>query len=202
MGGRGSMSGTGQKRGLSFGSNGNSKSKELFPSQINRRSHTGDEDRFISGFKGRHDKSPIEYGALIDDRGYATGYFQGGRGSVSLPADRLGGQHITHNHPVGGWANFSGGDLETWATSGARGISAVSRSYKVRSNASEALKRAVGNRQAGTYKVTKGTHFKSAEFMEALRKVKVRDDDYDRDLHKWLKRNQRTYGYTYSFKRE
>ena len=153
----------------------------------------------IKGFAQTHAGSKIEYGAVIDSRGYATGYYEGSSGSVSFPDRATENRHVIHNHPRGGWANFSGQDLVMMARSKSTGITAVSQNSKARSNASEAYKRAYKNRRAGTYKITKTHRFKPKEFEEAVRRVQVHDESYDLDLHKWLKANQRTYGYKYSY---
>ena len=206
MGGRGDSSSIsrskGKKRGLSFGGSGKgTPSLSLFPSKINRRSATGNTDKMISLFKKVHEGAPREYGALLDKNGYATGYYEGASGSVSFPDGSVKKRHVVHNHPRGGWANFSGQDLVMMARSGATGITAVSKAYKPRSNASDSYKKAYANRRAGTYTVTKTHHFNADAFERALKNVRVRDDNYDKDLHKWLVRNQKRFGYKYSYKR-
>lgn len=153
----------------------------------------------IRGFGNTHAGSRIEYGALVDSNGYATGYYEGSTGSVSFPYGSTDNRHIVHNHPRGGWANFSGQDLIMMARGKSTGITAVSQNNKPRSNASEAYKRAYKNRRAGTYKITKTHRFKATEFEQAIRNIQVHDDNYDMDLHKWLKANQRKYGYKYSY---
>ena len=201
--GRGELSrATGEKRGLSFGKGGGGgePSLKLLPARINRTSNTGDLNKMIKGFAEKHSGAPREYGAFIDEYGYATGYYEGKTGSVSFPSSELPNRDILHNHPRGGWANFSGQDLTTFAESKALGITAVSKHYVPRSNASEATKRAAANRRAGTYVIRKTGRFKKDEFVRAIHNVKVRSNNYDKDLSKWLAKNQQKYGYKYSYK--
>ena len=203
MGGRGSSSdlsrAKGRRRGLSFGKGKQGKpSLKLFPARINRLENTGDLDKMIKGFSKVHSNSPIEYGVAVDEYGYATGYYEGSSGSVNFPKGSTTGKHIVHNHPGRGWGNFSGTDLMTFAKGKSTGITAVSSPATTKSK-DPTIQRAYKNRRAGTYKITKTGRFKSEQFQQALRNVKVRDDNYDKDLHKWLVKNQKKYGYKYSY---
>lgn len=51
----------------------------------------------------------------------------------------------------------------------------------------------------GDYKFVKGTHFKAAEFTNAVKTATLKGKDYSDAVDKWLKRNQKRYGYKYSF---
>lgn len=200
MGGRGAFSrATGKKRGLSFSTGLGPPSLELFPARMNRNVNTGSLDRMSAGFEIAHGGAPKEFAVTVDDYGYATSYFEGASGSVNVPDKHLRGTHMIHNHPRGGWGNFSGQDLDAFANSGVRGMSAISRNIKAPQNASAAHKKAVGNRRAGDYRISKTNHFDKKGFTQAIRQIKVRDDNYDKDLHKWLSRNQKKYGYKYSY---
>ncbi len=201
-GGRGGMSSAdGGERGI-FGNHGGAdNSKPLHPSRVNRIKSTGDVQRLTEHFEELHGGAGREYAITIDKNGYATSYTMGGAGSVTPDSRRTPGARIIHNHPKGGWANFSGEDLEHVASSKATGIVAVSRKVKVPSNVtSAATKRAYQNRRAGQYTFHKGSHFKAEAFRKAIHKLKVSSTNYDRDLDKWLKANQKKYGYQYSYK--
>ena len=87
----------------------------------------------------------------------------------------------------------------TFANSGATGISASSKPYTPRSNAKASTKRAAANRRAGTYTITKTGRFKRAAFVNALKGIKIHGDNYDKELDKWLRENQKVYGYKYSY---
>lgn len=204
MGGRGGSSSIsrarGQKRGLSFGRKGKQiqRSLSLLPAKLNRLTNTGDLKKMLAGFGKSHAGSSREYGATIDSNGYATGYYEGSTGSVSFPDGSTNGRHVIHNHPSGGWANFSGQDLVMMARSKSTGISAISQNVKTRSK-NPKVQKAYRNRRAGTYTITKTHRFKAEDFEKEIRNMKVHDTNYDLDLHKWLKANQRKYGYKYSY---
>lgn len=92
---------------------------------------------------------------------------------------------LVHNHPSGG--NFSDGDLQTVATTKARGIIAMSSNSK---NSGRA------------YHFQKNQNFKAKEFVKAMNNAKWPTKyDYDKGADWWLKKNQRAFGYKYSSKK-
>lgn len=203
-GGRGGMSSArGRMTGIFSGGNrGKNNSKQLFPSRINRLNSTGDAQKLTEHFEKVHGGSGREFAITVDKNGYATSYTAGNSGSVSPNGKYTQhGELVVHNHPRSGWGNFSGEDLEYAAKNPVRGIVAVSRKVKVPDNSSRPeTRRAYSNRRAGQYTFTKGTHFNSEGFRKAIKSLKVHDGNYDRELGKWLEKNQKTYGYKYSFK--
>ena len=44
---------------------------------------------------------------------------------------------------------------------------------------------------------TKGTHFKANSFIKAVKTAKMKGKDFDDAADKWLKKNQKEYGYKY-----
>ena len=203
MGGRGVFANaTGKERSI-FGNAiaGSRISEHLFPARVNRLYKTGDLDKITKHFKQEHDSAHVEYGILVSSSGYAVSYRRGDSGSVNFVGDEIKGNHVVHNHPKGGWANFSGEDLELFVERGATGFTAVSRKEKAPPTASAKTKKAYKKRRAGTYKIERTGRFKDKEFLNAIKNLKVKDDDYDHELHKWLLRNQRAYGYKYSYKK-
>lgn len=52
-----------------------------------------------------------------------------------------------------------------------------------------------------TYSVTKGTHFKKDAFTKALNKAKASTTNYNTSVDKWLRDNQKKYGYVYKRER-
>lgn len=201
MGGRGSeFSRTkGVERGLKF-SNGNGKqSEKLFPAYMNKAKGTGSLETITNSFSEKHSGSRIEYAIAVDENGYAQKYYKGDRGSVSINPNELGGKHLIHNHPKGGWGNFSGADLENAALSNSTGVTAVSRNVLAPHGSGTQIIKAYENRRAGVYQWKKTQHFKKNEFVSAIHSIKVRDENYDKDLDKWLRSNQRKFGYKYSF---
>lgn len=63
-------------------------------------------------------------------------------------------------------------------------------------NISQKAVSAIGSKY--TYTVTKGTHFNSKKFLIGLNKAKATSNDYSKETDKWLKKNQKNYGYTYT----
>ena len=49
------------------------------------------------------------------------------------------------------------------------------------------------------YQWKKTQYFKRNEFVSSIHNIKVRDENNDKDLDKWLRSNQRKFGYQYSF---
>lgn len=203
MGGRGALSrAKGKLRKLFFGNPGKSEpSTELFPSRMNIHENVGSLERMIEGFTKRHDKEKLEYAVTVDEYGFATSYYEGSTGSVNVPSNKSEGMGIVHNHPENGWANFSGGDLKTWAEGGSKSITAVSRNVAIPQRKDPYIQEAYRNRRAGKYTIEKTHHFDSEGFMKAIRKIELRDTHYDYDLDQWLKKNQKKYGYKYSYKK-
>lgn len=201
MGGRGSefSRSKGEQRGLKF-SNGTGKpSKQLFPAYINKANGTGSLETITNSFSEKHSGSGIEYAIAVDENGYAQKYYKGNRGSVLFNQTELEGRHLVHNHTRGGWGNFSGTDLETAALSNSTGVTAVSRNILAPPGSGAQTIKAYEKRRAGVYQWKKTQHFKKNEFVSAIHNVKVNDSNYDKDLDKWLRSNQRKFGYKYSF---
>lgn len=199
MGGRGAFSGRANQgdRGLKFSRSGGKPSPKLFPAWMNGAKNTGSIERVIDYFNEKHTGSSREWGIQVDENGYITHYYKGTSGSVGFDKSETDGKHFVHNHPARGWANFSGTDLKTWASTGLKAVTASSRNALPPNGMSPEL---YSKRRAGTYTIKKKSHFKSAEFIEAIQTVKVRSDNYDLDLGKWLSKNAKKYGYEYSYK--
>jgi len=198
MGGRGSSFG-GSKRGI-FGNGGSGKpAKDLLPVQLNRTNVTGDRQRMLEHFAQIHAGRGHEFAALMDENGFVTSYLEGESGSVAIPKAKVTeSTHITHNHPHHGWGNFSGEDIAYMIDSGARSISASS--LPLTDKQAKKWGDSASRRRAGTYTIERGTHFNGSGLYTAIKTLKVNDKDYDRQLARWLKANQKTYGYTYSYK--
>ena len=201
MGGRGSeiMRAKGGKRGLKFSNGLGKPSEHLFPAYMNRTHGTGSLETMTRNFSDKHSGSDIEYAVAVDERGYTRGYYKGNKGSVSMDPSELIGMHLVHNHPSEGWGNFSGADLESTALDKSTGITAVSRNVKTPSGSSKLMAKVYHNRRAGTYQFRKTQHFNRHAFISAIHNLQVRDTNYDKDLDKWLRGNQKKYGYRYSY---
>ena len=81
MGGRGAAAAfrhKSEKRRLSFASGKKGKpSKQLFPARLNRLANTGALEKMSSGFEKLHGGEGKEFGAMIDQSGYTTKYYEG-----------------------------------------------------------------------------------------------------------------------------
>ena len=84
---------------------------------------------------------------------------------------------IVHNHPSGG--AFSDSDL-------------ISMSMQTRTSG------IIASGKKYDYKIEKGSHFKASAFTKAVKNAKMKGKDYDDAADKWLKANQKKYGYKYT----
>lgn len=131
----------------------------------------------LRAFREAHVADKYESAITVDEHGFVTRYEHGGATSVSIAGRK--GEMIYHNHPgqVGG--NFSDSDLISTSMGAERGIVASGRE--------------------GDYKFVKTSKFKASEFVKAVKTAKMTGKDYTDAANRWLKANQKKYGYTYSF---
>lgn len=131
----------------------------------------------LRAFREAHVNDDHESGVAVDEHGFVTRYVHGGATSVGISGGR--GEMIYHNHPgkIGG--NFSDSDLISTSMGAERGIVASGRE--------------------GDYKFVKTHKFKASEFVKAVKTAKMSGKDYNDAAHRWLKANQKKYGYNYSF---
>lgn len=192
-GGRGSGSGMGgyEQKWPSAGGRGKAKDHTTsdFPARMNTKTGVNRTyNDMLKAFYDTHADADIEHGVTIDEQGFATRYRHGNPDSISIGGVK--GEIVVHNHPAGGWPNFSKEDLLSVAAGGEKGIVAVSGT-KGRSPESA--------KYAGTYSFTKGTHFNATAFTKAVNSATIKGSDYNDAVSKWLKANQKKYGYKYSF---
>ena len=191
-GGRGSGSGmdsyTGKWPSSGHGGGGGNDTPDL-PARMNVKTGVNRTyDDMLKAFSDTHADADIEHGVTIDGYGYTTRYVHGGAGSVGIWGNK--GEMVVHNHPAGGWPNFSKEDMLSVAMSGERGIVAVSGK---KGRSPETAK------YAGTYTFEKGTHFNATAFTKAINNATLKGKDYNDAVSKWLKANQKKYGYKYSY---
>lgn len=184
-GGRGASSGSGGNKTFSFnhasGGGGGGNDESLPPAIANTKIKSKSLEGALSEFKRNHLLADREFAYEVDSNGYVHQYVKGDRHSVAIgSAAKVGrGQKtmIIHNHPSGG--AFSDADLlNTAADRRSKGIIASGKKHD--------------------YKFEKGTHFKAQEFSKAVRTAKMKGTDYDDAADKWLRANQKKYGYKYS----
>ena len=125
--------------------------------------------------------SDHEFAYEVDADGYVHQYIEGATSSVAISASAKVGKGqktmIIHNHPSGG--AFSDSDL-------------ISASMQTRA------KGIIASGKNHDYKFEKGGHFKANSFIKAVKTAKMKGKDYDDAVDKWLKANQKKYGYTYT----
>lgn len=129
-------------------------------------------------FMNKHQNSKTEHAIMYDDDGFVSTYVHGNSGSVGFTASQVEGKNMIHNHPSGGWSNFSQADLESFSTTGMKSLTATS--------------------SKATYTIKKGNKFDSAGFVKAINSAKTTETDYDKAVDSFLKRNASKYGYSYS----
>lgn len=186
-GGRGASSGSGSGKNKTFsfshasGGGSGGGGDDILPAVANTRIKSKSLDGALAEFKRNHLLAKREFSYSVDEDGYVTGYKKGQAHSVAVPSHGKQGRGrknmIIHNHPSGG--AFSDTDLHTMASDrSAKGIIASGKNYD--------------------YKISKGTHFKAQSFSKAVSNAKMTGKDYDDAVDKWLKKNQKKYGYSYS----
>lgn len=161
---------------------GESKTTKDFPARMNGIIKAKNEKEALNQFRTKHVGSGREHGVTVDENGFVTSYVHGGETSVAIYGRK--GEMVLHNHPgnsKGRGGNFSDADLISTATGQESGIVAVA--------------------PEGNYIFRKGQHFKPDRFAKAVKNATIRGKNYDDAAGKWLTRNQKKYGYTYSFEK-
>lgn len=191
-GGRGGGSGMGFDGGWPSAGGGNSKDETTadLPARMNTKLGVNRTyEDMVRAFAEAHASADEEHGVVIDAYGFATKYRHGNAGSISGLSGN-GTEIAVHNHPKDGWPTFSKEDVINTAMGTRKGIVAVS-SKQGRSEETA--------KYAGTYSFVKGTHFNASGFIKAVNRAKLSGRDYNDAVNKWLKANQRKYGYKYSY---
>lgn len=191
-GGRGGGSGMGFSGGWPSAGGGNGKDETVadHPARMNTRVGVNRTyEDMVRAFAEVHANADEEHGVVVDQYGFATKYRHGNAGSISGLTGN-GTEIAVHNHPKNGWPTFSKEDVINTAMGTRRGIVAVS---------SKQGRSAETAKYAGTYSFVKGTHFNASGFIKAVNRAKLSGRDYNDAVSKWLKANQKKYGYTYSF---
>lgn len=146
---------------------------EHHPAEANVKIKKKNIESAIYEFAKNYKSASHEYAYSIDLGGYVHKFSEGGKHSVKVGS---GKNRITvHNHPSG--SNFSLKDLVSTSASKSVGVIAIGGKY--------------------TYSFTKGTHFKTKDFIKAVRSSNMSGKSYDDAVHRWLSGNQKKYGYVY-----
>lgn len=190
-GGRGSSSGMGFSGGWpSSGGSGKDETTGDFPARMNVKVNVQrNYEDMLRAFTEAHGSAAEEHGVVVDEHGFATKYRHGNAGSISGLTGN-GNEIAIHNHPAAGWPNFSKEDVINTAMGTRRGIVAVS---------TKAGRGEDSAKYAGTYTFVKGGHFNASGFIKGVNSAKLSGKDYNDAVSRWLKANQKKYGYTYSF---
>ncbi len=175
-GGRGASSG-GEKTfkfdHASGGGGGGSIGGNDFPSRFNIR--VENPDKTLQSFRTAHVNDEYESGVTVDERGFVTQYVHGDATSVGIWGKK--GEMVYHNHPSGG--AFSDNDLISTSMTAAKGI--------------------VASGIRGDYIFKKSKGFRPEKFIKAVKNARPKGKSYDDAVDKWLKANQKKYGYSYAF---
>lgn len=189
-GGRGGSSGMGFNGAWpSSGGGGADSTTEDLPARMNVKLRAiRNYDDMVKAFADTHRDDDREHGIVVDAYGFTTKYLHGNKGSISGLTGN-GSEIAIHNHPSDGWPTFSKEDVLNTALGTRKGIVAVSGTKGRGDDA----------KYAGTYSFIKNQHFDAQGFVKAVNKAKLSGKDYNDAVNKWLKANQKKYGYTYSF---
>lgn len=161
------------------GGNGNENNSTPIPAAYaNTKIKSKTLEGALAEFKRNHLLADREFAYEVDRDGYVSQYIKGARSSVGITSTRnTKDSMIIHNHPSGG--AFSDADLISTAMDGRqKGIIASGKNYD--------------------YTFEKGTHFKADKFVRAVKNATLKGTSYDDAADKWLKDNQKKYGYKYN----
>ncbi len=193
-GGRGGGSGMGFSGGWPSAFNGaNDDTKADFPARMNVKISGGirSYQDMLKAFTAQHGDAMEEHGVVVDQHGFATKYRHGNVGSISGLTGN-GNEIAIHNHPRFGWPTFSKEDVVNTALGTRRGIVAVS----TKTGRDETTAK-----YAGTYSFVKSHNFNASGFVKGVESARLSGKDYNDAVSRWLKANQKKYGYSYSFQR-
>ena len=178
-GGRGAGSGGGEPLFGGQSSGGGEYNPDL-PARMNRM-YNGNEmsaGHTVQTFRNQHVNDNKESVITFDDDGFVSDYGHGGSHSVGLPSN-LDGKHVVHNHPSS--SNFSNADLDAFSGTGMKSLTASGKGQD--------------------YTITKGKNFDAAGFKKAVSSAKTTEKDYNKAVDRFLKSNQKKYGYKYTVKK-
>ena len=179
-GGRGAGSGSNKKFKFGSAGGGEAAGDYIPPAYANTQIKSKTLDGALAEFKKKHLLANREWAYEVDENGYVHQYVRGEAHAVAIGGSNTSKNRktiIVHNHPSGG--AFSDADLISTAMDRkSKGIIASGKNYD--------------------YKMEKGTHFKANSFTKAVRTATLTGKDYDDAVDKWLKKNQKKYGYKYS----
>ena len=171
-------------------SGGKDETKADLPARMNVKVNVNRTyEDMLRAFTEAHGSAAEEHGIVVDAQGFATKYLHGNATSISSLTGN-GSEIALHNHPAAGWPNFSKEDVINTAMGTRRGIVAVS----TRAGRGEDTAK-----YAGTYSFVKGGHFDASGFIKGVNSAKLSGKDYNDAVSRWLKANQKKYGYTYSY---
>lgn len=161
---------------------GDEEIRKLHPAELNLKNAKGASvDKAVDKFEAKYGNADHEYGVTINEHGYATQHIEGQKHSVGIWGGK--GETLIHNHPSG--SNFSDNDLHNFANTPIKTLIATSSSPTTK----------------GRYTITKNKNFKAKEFDKAISKAKWPTHmDYNTGASWWLKKNAKTYGYTFTQK--
>lgn len=184
----------------------------------NDKSLTGAARQTVEAFENKRYKNKIEYSQLIKNDGTVVESNKGGKGSVSSSVwAHNQADVLTHNHPRGNGiigGTFSDADLgnfakykqTTYRATAKEGTYSISKSAKFDGDGlTKAYKAYMKQNQAETLKACK-------QVVADVKSGKIAKADRSKayaaacnsglvDLHNWLLKNQKTYGYTYTLER-
>lgn len=157
--------------------NGKDGSADNLPARVNTKVKVKTRANAIKAFRDMHGKDAGESLVQIDRNGFVHHYRNGNKSNVSI--NRIvKGATLVHNHPNN--STFSPADMKVVASTNVGSI--------------------IATHSKGYREFTKQSHFKQNDFLKAVARVEkngLKGKGPNDAVDRWLKRNQKKYGYTF-----
>ena len=152
-------------------------SMDNLPARVNNKVKIKTREQAIKAFRDMHGKDAGESLVQIDRNGFVHHYRNGNKSNVSLNRT-VKGATLVHNHPNN--STFSPADMKVVASTNVGSI--------------------IATHSKGYREFTKQSHFKQNDFLKAVARVEkngLKGKGPNDAVDRWLKRNQKKYGYTF-----
>ena len=152
-------------------------SKDNLPARVNNKVKVKTREQAIKAFRDMHGKDAGESLVQIDRNGFVHHYRNGNKSNVTINKT-VKGATLVHNHPNN--STFSPADMKVVASTNVGSI--------------------IATHSKGYREFTKQSHFKQNDFLKAVARVEkngLKGKGPNDAVDRWLKRNQKKYGYTF-----
>ena len=152
-------------------------SMDNLPARVNNKVKVKTREQAIKAFRDMHGKDAGESLVQIDRNGFVHHYRNGNKSNVTINKT-VKGATLVHNHPNN--STFSPADMKVVASTNVGSI--------------------IATHSKGYREFTKQSHFKQNDFLKAVARVEkngLKGKGPNDAVDRWLKRNQKKYGYTF-----